>query len=58
MLKVYDVLGREIATLINERKEAGSYEVPFSADNLESGIYYYRLQAGTDSETKKLVLVR
>ena len=57
-LKVYDVLGREIAGLINELREVGNYEVQFNPDNLVSGIYYYRFQAGTYSETKKLVLLR
>ena len=58
MLKVYDALGREVQALINERKERGIYEVLFSAHDLVSGIYYYRLHAGTFSETKKLVLTR
>lgn len=44
-ITVYDILGREIATLINERKAAGTYEVRFNADGLSSGVYYYRLQA-------------
>jgi hypothetical protein len=57
-LKIYDLLGREITTLINERKQAGSYEVNFSGDNLTSGVYFYRIQAGSFSETKKLVLIR
>ena len=42
-LKVYDVLGNEVATLVNEEKSAGSYEVEFSADGLTSGIYFYKL---------------
>jgi aminopeptidase N len=67
-LKVYDVLGNEIKTLVNEEKPAGSYEVEFSALggsasggnalNLASGIYLYRLQAGDYAETKKMVLLR
>jgi hypothetical protein len=57
-LKVYDVLGNEIATLVNEEKPAGEYEVEFSAAALSSGIYIYRLKAGTYSETKKMILLK
>jgi Secretion system C-terminal sorting domain len=57
-LKVYDVLGNEIATLVNEEKPAGSYEVEFSAKGLPSGIYFYQLKAGRFMETKKMVLIR
>jgi photosystem II stability/assembly factor-like uncharacterized protein len=57
-LKVYNILGKEIATLVNEEKTAGNYEVEFDAANLSSGIYFYKLEAGTYSETKKMVLLR
>jgi YVTN family beta-propeller protein len=57
-LKVYDVLGREIATLVNERKAAGSYTAIFSADRFSSGIYFYRLQSGNFVQTKKMMLVK
>ena len=57
-LQVYDLLGREVATLVNEHKPAGSYSVQWNASNLPSGIYFYRLQAGTYTETKKLVLMK
>ncbi len=57
-LKVYDVLGSEIATLINEEKLTGSYEVDFDGVGLSSGIYLYRLQAGSFVETKKMVLMK
>jgi photosystem II stability/assembly factor-like uncharacterized protein len=57
-LKVYDVLGNEIATLINEEKPAGEYEIEFNAANLPSGIYFYQLKAGQYSETKKMILIR
>ena len=57
-LKVYDVLGNEVAILINEEKLAGSYEVSFSATNLSSGIYFYKLQAGSFVETKKMILMK
>ncbi len=57
-LKVYDVLGRDIKTLASERQNAGTHSVTFNARNLPSGIYFYRLQAGTYSETKKLVVLK
>jgi len=57
-LKVYDVLGNEIATLVNEEKPAGYYEIEFNAANLPSGIYFYKLRAGEFVETKKMVLLR
>jgi len=57
-LIVYDVLGNEIATLVNEEKPAGTYEVEFNAAGLPSGIYFYGLQAGSFVETKKMVLIR
>jgi len=57
-LKVYDVLGNEIATIVNEEKPAGSYEVEFDATYLTSGIYFYRLKAGDYVETKKMVLLK
>ncbi len=57
-LKVFDVLGNEIAKLVNEEKPAGSNEIEFDAGGLPSGIYFYRLQAGKYIETKKLVLLK
>jgi hypothetical protein len=57
-LKVYDILGREVATLINDEKPAGEYEVEFDAANFPSGIYFYQLKAGNFVETKKLVLLK
>jgi len=57
-IKVYDLLGREIATLINEEKPAGEYEVEFDGSGLTSGIYFYRIQAGSYSETRKMVLLK
>jgi hypothetical protein len=55
-LKVYDVLGREVATLVDEYREAGSYEIEFDATNLPSGMYIYRLQSGSYSNVKKMIL--
>ncbi len=57
-LKVYDVLGREIATLVNENLTPGIYQIIFDARGLASGVYYYQLNAGSFSETKKLILLR
>ncbi len=57
-LKVFDVLGNEVATLVNEVKPIGTYEITWTAENLPSGIYFYRLQAGSFVETKKMVLLR
>jgi len=56
-LRVCDVLGIEIATLVTEEKPAGSYEVDFKASNLPSGIYFYQLRAGNFIETKKMLLI-
>jgi len=57
-LKVYDVLGREVATLVNKEQSAGSYEVVFDANNLTSGVYLYSLRTGDFAETKKMLLLR
>lgn len=55
-LKVFDVLGNEIATLVDEEKPSGIYNVQFTMNNLSSGIYFYQLKAGDYLETKKMVL--
>ena len=57
-LKVYDVLGNEIATLVEAEKSAGNYEVEFDGTGLPSGIYFYKLQAGNFVETKKMLLLK
>jgi len=57
-LTVYDVLGNEVATLVDEYKAAGSYNVEFDASGLSSGIYFYKLQAGSYVETKKMILMK
>lgn len=57
-LKVYDILGREVATLVNEEKPAGKYDIEFDGSKLSSGIYFFRLKAGNLIETKKMVLLR
>lgn len=63
LLKVYDLLGREIATLVNEEKVPGNYEARFNAENfngtsLPSGVYFYRLTAGNFAATKKMILLK
>ena len=57
-LKIYDVLGKEIATLVHEKQFAGKYEVTWDASGVASGVYFYRLEAGNFISTKKLVLLR
>ena len=57
-LKVYDILGREIATLVNEEKPAGYHEVEFNATNLTSGVYFYKLISENNTQTKKMILLR
>jgi hypothetical protein len=57
-LKVYDMLGTEVANLVNERQEAGNYSVEYNASDLPSGIYVYRLASGNFMATKKLILLK
>jgi hypothetical protein len=57
-LKVFDLIGREVASIVSEEMSAGNYTRQWNAANMSSGIYFYRLQAGSFSETKKLVLLR
>ena len=57
-LRIYDMLGREVETLVNETQEAGSYEVVFNASNIASGVYFYRLQAGDYTAMKRILLVK
>jgi hypothetical protein len=57
-LKVYDATGREIANLVNQKMNPGSYSVKFNATNLNSGVYFYTLTAGNFRETKKMILIK
>jgi hypothetical protein len=58
-LKVYNLLGQEVATLVNEQQSAGNYEVKFDASNLACGVYLYKLQTGAGfSSVKKLLLLK
>ena len=58
VIKVFDILGNEIETLVNEEKQVGAYEITWYAENLPSGVYFYQLKAGSFVETKKMVLLR
>lgn len=57
-LKIYDILGREVATLVNEKQKPGFYEVLFNPNDLASGIYFYKLQAGEFIQTKKMLMIK
>ena len=57
-ITIYDILGKEVSTLVDEQKLSGSYEVQFDGSKLSSGVYFYRLHAGKFLETKKLVLLK
>jgi len=57
-LKVYDTLGREVATLVNDRQDVNRYRVPFDASDLSSGIYFYQLRAGAFTESRRMVVVK
>ncbi|VAX22028.1 hypothetical protein MNBD_IGNAVI01-872, partial [hydrothermal vent metagenome] len=57
-LKVYDILGREIAVLLNKTQKPGNYEIQFNAGELTSGIYLYRLQYGSFTQSRKMILLR
>ena len=57
-LKIYDILGREVATLVNEKQNPGFYSVRFNAFYLSSGVYFYRIIAGRYNSVKKLVVMK
>ncbi|MDP2039283.1 MAG: T9SS type A sorting domain-containing protein, partial [Ignavibacteria bacterium] len=63
ILKMFDILGREVTTLVNEYKQAGTYNEKFNVEtrhgaSLQSGVYFYRLQAGSFVQTKKMLLIK
>jgi subtilisin-like proprotein convertase family protein len=58
VIKIYDILGREVKTLVNDMRIAGNYEIDFNASYLASGIYFYRMEAGDFTDVKKLVLLK
>ncbi|MEO8210303.1 MAG: T9SS type A sorting domain-containing protein, partial [bacterium] len=55
-LKIYDVLGKEVYTLVNEKQNAGNYKVKFDGSMLQSGVYFYKLKSGEFTETKRMIL--
>jgi hypothetical protein len=57
-LKVYDILGKEVTSLVNQNLNAGNYEVDFNAINLSSGSYFYKISAGDFTSIKKMVLIK
>ena len=57
-IKLYDVLGNEVITLVNEQKQAGRYEMLFNASNIASGVYYYQISSGSFTQTRKLMLMK
>ncbi|HED06131.1 MAG TPA: T9SS type A sorting domain-containing protein, partial [Ignavibacteria bacterium] len=58
IIRVYDILGNEVTTLVNGEKSVGNYNVQFNGSNLASGIYFYSMHAGNYVETKKLILMK
>ena len=58
MVVVYDVLGNEVVTLVNEQKSAGHYKVSFNAINLASGLYIYRIQVGEFNSVRKMMFIK
>ncbi|MCJ7555214.1 MAG: T9SS type A sorting domain-containing protein, partial [Ignavibacteriaceae bacterium] len=58
IIKVFDILGKEIETLVKEEKPAGTYEINWNAQNLPSGVYFYQIQAGSFIDTKKMILLK
>jgi hypothetical protein len=57
-MTIYDILGRELTTLVNQKQKPGNYEVVFDASNYPSGVYFYQLRAGDYSDVKKLILLK
>jgi hypothetical protein len=57
-LKIYDILGSEVATLVNEVKSAGGYSITFNSAGLTSGVYFYKIEAGSFIQTRKMILLK
>ncbi|MDQ3018976.1 MAG: T9SS type A sorting domain-containing protein [Bacteroidota bacterium] len=57
-LIIYNVMGQEVSTLVNENKTAGSYKVEFDGTNLPSGLYFYKFVSGNFSDTKRMILLK
>jgi hypothetical protein len=58
LFKIYDILGREVITLVNQQLQPGNYEVTWDAANHTAGVYFYRVSAGEFTQTKKMILVK
>ena len=58
ILKVFDVLGKEVATLVNEKQSPGTYEITFDGSSVSSGVYYYKLSADKFTDTKRMVIIK
>ena len=58
IIKIYNVLGSEVAILLNEEKPVGTYELSWNAESLPSGVYFYQLRAGEFIQTKKMILMK
>ncbi|MCK7516542.1 MAG: T9SS type A sorting domain-containing protein [Ignavibacteriales bacterium] len=57
-LRVFDVLGNEVTTLLNDEQQSGNYEIKYDGSSIASGIYFYQIRAGNYTETKKMVLLK
>jgi hypothetical protein len=57
-IKIYDILGREVNTIVNELRDAGTYEVMLDASRFASGVYFYTINSGSFTDTKKMLLVK
>jgi len=58
LIEIYDILGRRVTALVNEEQPAGNYQAAWRADSVSSGIYYYRIQTGDFTKTKKMVVLK
>jgi len=58
MMTVYDITGREVAVLVNEYKNPGIYSVDFNASSLSSGVYFYKMESGSFTDTKKMLILK
>ncbi|MBK8549516.1 MAG: T9SS type A sorting domain-containing protein [Ignavibacteria bacterium] len=57
-MRIYDILGREVVTLVNDKLDPGKYEVDWNGNNFSSGLYFYKMDANGFSDTKKMVLIK
>jgi hypothetical protein len=57
-LKIYDIMGREVAELVNQRHDAGAYQIAWNANGMTSGVYFYRISAGDFTSVRKLILMK